>query len=64
LVCTGVTLFDVTAQGSGAALLDCAHHPQLPAAEGIRVLLAVDGSGLAEDIRHFEPWRGHHRAQK
>jgi hypothetical protein len=54
----------MAAQGGGTALLDRAHHPQLPAAEGIRVLLAVDGSGLAEDIRHFEPWRRHRRAQK
>jgi hypothetical protein len=45
-------------------MLDRTHHPQLPAAEAIRVLPAVDGSGLAEDVRHFEPRHGHCRTQK
>ena len=61
---TGVTSLDMATEGGGAAMLDRAHHPQLPAAEGSRVLLAVDGAGLAEDIRHFEPRHGCRRAQK
>ena len=33
---TGVTSLDMATEGGGAAMLDRAHHPQLPAAEGKR----------------------------
>ena len=55
LVATGVTLFDVAAQGGGATAFNRAHHATLPTAQGIGVLLTIGEPGLTEDIRHFEP---------
>ena len=57
----GVALFDVAAEGGGAAAFDCAHGTQLPAAERVGVGLAKCSTEAAEDIRHFQ-WRGGHRA--
>ena len=60
----GITLFDVAAEGCGAALLDRAHSAQLPAAEQIGVRLTIGRPEAAEDIRHFQRRSGHRSAQK
>jgi hypothetical protein len=60
----GVTLFDVAAEGRGAAQLDRAHGAQLPAAERIGMRLTIGGPEAAEDIRHFQRRSGHRPAQK
>ena len=64
LVAASVTLLYMPAERFRAATLDRAHDAALPTAEGISVLLAIIGSDLAEDVRHFEPGGSHHPPQK
>jgi hypothetical protein len=63
LVTAGVALFDMAAEGRGAAQLDRAHRAPLRTAESVGMVLPVLRSAAAEDVRHFQ-WRGHGRVQK
>jgi hypothetical protein len=62
LMAAAVTLLDMATEGGGATAFDGAHGAQLPPAERRGMRLPISGSGVAEDIRHFE-WRGRHRRQ-
>jgi len=64
LVAAGITLLDVPAKRGGTATLDGAHDATLPTAKRRSVLLAVEGPGLAKDIRHLEPGGTHVPSQK
>jgi hypothetical protein len=55
----GVALFDMAAEGGGAAAFDRAHGAQLPAAEGVGLSLAKGSAEAAEDVRHFQRRSGH-----
>jgi hypothetical protein len=55
----GVALFDMAAEGGGAAQFDRAHGAQLPTAERIGMRLTESGPEATEDVRHFERRGGH-----
>ena len=57
-VATGVTLVDMTAEHTGAALLDSAHHPALLWRQ--RMGGAKRGAMLTEDVGHFQQWPRHY----
>ena len=56
-----VTLLDVTAERSGAALLDGRHHAALGRGEGGRDLRSEGVAVAAEDVRHGERGARHGR---
>ena len=63
-VTAGIALLDMPAERGGTATLDRAHDATLPTAKRCSVLLAVEGPGLAKDIRHLEPGGTHVPSQK
>jgi hypothetical protein len=63
LVSAGVALFDMAAEGRGAAQLDRAHRAPLRTTESTGVALPVLRPTAAEDVRHRK-CRTHDRVQK
>lgn len=63
LVSAGVALFDMAAEGRGAAQLDRAHRAPLRTTESTGVALPVLRPAAAEDVRHLK-CRTHDRVQK
>jgi len=63
LMATPVTPFEMTAEDSGAADLDCRHDATLRDRERATVLPAIVATVAAEDVRHFEFW-ALHRARR
>jgi hypothetical protein len=54
LVATGVALFDMPAERSGAARLDGGHHAPMGGGRRHAGLLPISVAVAAEDVRHFE----------